>query len=56
MLLATVLDHVKQGVEPLKIGQLDVATLHRQTLRNLLVLGLDELHGWRFSRLNMMIV
>ena len=37
--LATVLEHVKYGVEHLKIGQLDVATVHRQAVCNFFVLG-----------------
>ena len=40
------LDHVEYGVEYLQVGQTDIAALHRQAVRNLLVLGLAELHGW----------
>ena len=54
--LATVLDHIKHRVECLQIGYLDVAALHRQAVGDFLVLGLSELHSWRFSSLNMQIV
>ena len=46
--LAAVLDHVEHGVERLQIGQLDVATRHRQAVRDFLVLDLSQLHGWIF--------
>ena len=47
--LAAVLDHVEHGVERLQVGQLDVAALHRQAVRDFFVLGLGELHGWIFQ-------
>ena len=43
--LATVLDPIQHGVERLQIGHLDIAALHRQAVRDFLVLGLSELHG-----------
>ena len=47
--LAAVLDHVEYGVEHLQVGQTDIAALHRQAVRNLLVLGLAELHHCIFQ-------
>ena len=45
-------DHVEHGVERLQVGHLDVATLHGQTVRDFVVLGLGELHGWIFQSKN----
>jgi len=43
--LAAMLRHVEDRIQDLQIRQADVATLHRETVRDLLILSFGDLHA-----------
>jgi len=50
--LAALLGDVQDGVEHLKIGQTDIAALHRQAVLNKVVLGFCDFHDRSISCIN----